>query len=82
VGTEHWFWPAQCTAQTRLDYASFGSQHMYAPDYDPEGLLSTVTTAVITVCAGSFRLQGMEEADIRDDNIRVSYSFTSKVLYF
>jgi predicted acyltransferase len=29
-----------------------GKDHMYSPDYDPEGLLSTVTTAAVTVCAG------------------------------
>jgi len=25
---------------------------MYSPDYDPEGLLSTLTTSAVTVCAG------------------------------
>jgi predicted acyltransferase len=52
-GNERWFWPARCSAQTRLDYVVFGSEHMYAPDYDPEGLLSTLTTAAITVWAGT-----------------------------
>jgi len=51
-GVEKWFSPPNCTAQTRLDLWTFESKHLYAPDYDPEGLLSTLTTAAITVCAG------------------------------
>jgi hypothetical protein len=51
-GVEKWFWPAQCTAQTRIDYLVFEKEHMYSADYDPEGLLSTLTTSAVTVCAG------------------------------
>jgi len=51
-GIEKWFSPANCTAQTRIDYLVFGKEHMYAPEYDPEGFLSTITTSAVTVCAG------------------------------
>lgn len=53
AGVDKWFWPAKCTAQTRIDYLVFEKDHMYAPDYDPEGLLSTLTTSAVTVCAGN-----------------------------
>jgi predicted acyltransferase len=49
---EKWFWPPKCTAQTRIDYLVFEEDHMYTPDHDPEGLLSTLTTSAVTVCAG------------------------------
>jgi hypothetical protein len=52
-GVEKWFSPAKCTAQTRIDLVVFEERHMYASDYDPEGLLSTITTAAVTVCAGT-----------------------------
>jgi hypothetical protein len=52
-GPDKWFTPANCTAQTRIDVFMFRTRHMYSPDYDPEGLLSTFTTAAITVCAGN-----------------------------
>jgi hypothetical protein len=55
-GINKWFLPANCTAQTRIDEFMFGRHHMYAPDYDPEGLLSTLTTSAITVCAGTLYL--------------------------
>jgi predicted acyltransferase len=48
------FSPARCTAQSRIDFSVFGAHHMYSPSYDPEGLLSTVTTAAVTVCAGTY----------------------------
>jgi predicted acyltransferase len=51
-GIDKWFLPANCTAQTRIDVFTFGEDHMYTRDYDPEGLLSTLTTAAVTVCAG------------------------------
>jgi hypothetical protein len=52
TGVDKWFSPPNCTAQTRIDFLVFGKVHMYAPDYDPEGLLSTLTTSAVTVCAG------------------------------
>jgi predicted acyltransferase len=52
IGVDKWFYPANCTAQTRIDLLVFERAHMYAPDYDPEGLLSTLTTSAVTVCAG------------------------------
>jgi predicted acyltransferase len=52
-GIDKWFLPANCTAQTRIDVFTFGERHMYTPNYDPEGLLSTLTTAAVTVCAGT-----------------------------
>ena len=51
-GVEKWFMPPNCTAQSTIDYIVFEKKHMYSPDYDPEGLLSTVTTSAVTVCAG------------------------------
>jgi predicted acyltransferase len=51
-GVEGWFSPPNCTAQSTIDYMAVGKEHMYSPDYDPEGLLSTITTAAVTVCAG------------------------------
>ena len=52
-GEWSWWQPPHCTAQTRIDWSVFRKVHMYSPDYDPEGLLSTLTTAAVTVTAGT-----------------------------
>ena len=52
-GVERWFSPPNCTAQSTIDYVVFEKKHMYTADYDPEGLLSTLTTSAVTVTAGS-----------------------------
>jgi predicted acyltransferase len=51
-GVERWFSPPNCTAQSTIDYMVFEKKHMYSADYDPEGLLSTLTTSAVTVTAG------------------------------
>ena len=51
-GTNNWFIPPEYSAQSRIDAFVFGRKHMFKPEYDPEGLLSTLTTCSVTVCAG------------------------------
>ena len=56
-GVERWFSPPNCTAQSTIDYVVFEKKHLYTADYDPEGLLSTLTTSAVTVTAGFHTLK-------------------------
>lgn len=47
------FDPPSCSAQTRIDKFLLGGSRLYRPlQYDPEGILSTVTTASVTTWLG------------------------------
>ena len=46
------YMPPECTAQSRLDIWMFGANRLYKPEYDPEGVLGTITTSLVTVSAG------------------------------
>ena len=55
------FSPPSCTTQSRIDLAIFGPNHLYSLDYDPEGILGSITTAVMTVSAGSLFAKYLEQ---------------------
>ncbi|CAN6675087.1 hypothetical protein TRVA0_085S00166 [Trichomonascus vanleenenianus] len=55
----------QDTAQTKIDTAVFGSNSLYRPEYDPEGLLGALTTAV-TAWLGYYYMHFYPEAGVKE----------------